>query len=733
MTSTKKSWKLQEFVAHSSNVTCLAIGPTSGRVMVTGGEDKKVNMWAIGKPNVLLSLSGHTTPVQCVQFNSSEELVCAGSQSGTLKIWDPEAAKVVRTLTGHKADIKSLDFHPYGEFVASGSLDTTVRLWDVRRKGCIISYKGHTNAVNHLQFSPDGRWVISAGEDGLVKLWDLNAGKLLADFILHTGPVNKVEFHPREFLVATGSSDRTVKFWDLETFGLISSTDVEASAVRSIRFHPEGLCLFSGGHDSLRAYSWEPSICYEAQTLGWGNVSDMAFSSNQLIGASYQGANVGIWVANMMGLEDTIERTTNEAYVGKVEINHSVQQLEQPTYKKQSPSRKSFPTRPKTSSSKTKKPAAKEEDSGLDEFNKTVEEKLGDPNYVYENIFKPSTGLSRSPTAQRKNPEPFLPKDDEKQKALPQLAEAKPAPVSVSKNKETVPAATPAQNQQIVYQPPMKQQEPFQPPHSEADHKPYPNASPNSAAQFPVQYQQQSRVSQPSQQPRTSQASQQPRASQTPQQSRASQQSRQARQQPAVDERMKGLNLNDFSKVKDNVRSQTPNDEESTLAILERSHTSICQIMQARLKNLSLVSKLWTDGDIKAAVESASSMSDQSVFVDIMNILAMKQSLWTLDICGAVLPQLKILFSSNYESYIETGSQSLKLVLKNFSQLIKSSLSVPPGAIGVDLSREERYQKCDKCFKAIKDIRYVINERTHTPGRIGTLCRELSLALTVFD
>ena len=45
---------IEEFVAHSANVTCLAIGPTSGRVMVTGGEDKKVNMWAIGKPNVIL-------------------------------------------------------------------------------------------------------------------------------------------------------------------------------------------------------------------------------------------------------------------------------------------------------------------------------------------------------------------------------------------------------------------------------------------------------------------------------------------------------------------------------------------------------------------------------------------------------------------------------------------------------------------------------------------------------
>lgn len=41
----------------------------------------------------LQTLSGHTSPVEYVKFNSGEDLVIAGSQSGTLKIWDLEAAK----------------------------------------------------------------------------------------------------------------------------------------------------------------------------------------------------------------------------------------------------------------------------------------------------------------------------------------------------------------------------------------------------------------------------------------------------------------------------------------------------------------------------------------------------------------------------------------------------------------------------------------------------------------
>lgn len=113
------------------------------------------------------SLSGHTTPVECVCFGHSEDLVCAGSQTGALKIWDLEAAKLLRTFTGHKGAIKCMDFHPYGDYLTTGSCDSNIKLWDTRKRGCIVTYSSHHVAVNSLQFSPDGQWIASACEDGL--------------------------------------------------------------------------------------------------------------------------------------------------------------------------------------------------------------------------------------------------------------------------------------------------------------------------------------------------------------------------------------------------------------------------------------------------------------------------------------------------------------------------------------------------------------------------------------
>lgn len=39
------------------------------------------------------SLSGHTSPVESVTFDSGEVLVLAGSTSGVIRLWDLEESK----------------------------------------------------------------------------------------------------------------------------------------------------------------------------------------------------------------------------------------------------------------------------------------------------------------------------------------------------------------------------------------------------------------------------------------------------------------------------------------------------------------------------------------------------------------------------------------------------------------------------------------------------------------
>ncbi|MBA0779038.1 hypothetical protein Gotri_003321 [Gossypium trilobum] len=294
---------VEEFVAHTTNVNCLSMGKKTCRLLITGGDDHKVNVWAIGKPTSLMSLCGHTSPVESLAFDSAEVFVLAGSSTGGIKLWDLEETKMVRGLTGHRSNCTALEFHPFGEFFVSGSMDTNLKVWDIRKKGCIHTYKGHTRGISTIRFTPDGRWVVSGGFDNVVKIWDLTAGKLLNEFKFHEGHIRTIDFHPLEFLLATGSADRTVKFWDLETFELIGSSRPEATGFHSIAFHPDGRTLFCGADDGLKVYSWEPVVCHDSVDMGWSTLGDLCINEGKLLGCSYYRNSVGVWVADIAHIE----------------------------------------------------------------------------------------------------------------------------------------------------------------------------------------------------------------------------------------------------------------------------------------------------------------------------------------------------------------------------------------------------------------------------------------------
>lgn len=167
MTTTFDLFGLDEIQAHSQKVTSLDIGET-GRVLVTGGQDRNVNLWAFGNEKCFMSLPGHNGQVDCVKFTSGDDLVYSADENGIIKRWDLNTQPGCVTFYGHMKSVRTLDFHPHGNYIfASGSNDTTVRLWDVRKSdSCFSKYRGHIANVNSVKFSPDGWWIASAGTEG---------------------------------------------------------------------------------------------------------------------------------------------------------------------------------------------------------------------------------------------------------------------------------------------------------------------------------------------------------------------------------------------------------------------------------------------------------------------------------------------------------------------------------------------------------------------------------------
>lgn len=650
--ATKTAWRLQEFVAHASTVSSVALGKSSGRLLATGGEDCRVNLWSVNKPNCIMSLTGHTSPVESVRFNPSEKLIVAGSQSGSLRVWNMEEAKIQRTLMGHKTSVCSLDFHPYGEFVASGSLDTNIKLWDVRRKGCVFRYKGHTQAVRCLRFSPDGKWLASSSDDNSVKLWDLSAGKIMAEFTEHRGPVQIVEFHPNEYLLASASGDRTVRFWDLEKFQPVGCVEGEAAPFRTILFSSDGGCLFCGGRDALRVYGWEPERCFDTVPVTWGKVSDLSLCNNQLIGVSIALTNVSSYVVDLNRVK-MVRPEAAGSLPPEVPISHPT-----PT----ASSLRRIYERPSTTCSKPKRASP-----SSDEDEKESSAEIQNPE-EYNEIFQPKKAISRTPP---RNSEPFpAPPEDEcvpAKESVPPAAEVTTPVTAIKKSREQLNRPPVASSTPTVC--------------------PDPPAAPSTPSHPPV-------ISA-------------------------------ARKEPI------GLKVADFLPV---VKGSSPAEvgDEDAMGQIRKGHDTMCMVLTSRMRNLDTVRAVWSAGDVKTSMDSAVAVNDLSVVVDMLNIINQKASLWKLDLCLTVLPQIEKLLQSKYESYVQTGCISLKLVLQRFLPLITDTLAAPP-SVGVDISREERLTKCKMCYKQLRGLSLLVKSRASQSGRYGSAFRELHLLMCALE
>eukprot|EP00520_Triparma_pacifica_P001037 CAMPEP_0118653624 /NCGR_PEP_ID=MMETSP0785-20121206/11926_1 /TAXON_ID=91992 /ORGANISM="Bolidomonas pacifica, Strain CCMP 1866" /LENGTH=544 /DNA_ID=CAMNT_0006546171 /DNA_START=88 /DNA_END=1718 /DNA_ORIENTATION=- len=293
---------------HGKAIRCLKFsrGVAAGSVFATGGDDKMVKLFRVGRANPVNSMSGNASSVVGLSFSPNEQQLLSASEGGSLKIFDLAEGRVSRSLNGHLAKVNGCDYHPYGEFIVSGGDDTNVKVWDVRHKRCIQTYKGHSRYVTDIGFSPDGQWVASCSKlDGTLKIWDLIAGKQLHSFSISTegsnnGPTS-FEFNPCEFLMAVTAGDSMVKFLDMERFEVMGSTPNDPSKVNRICWfdgsqssEKDGVVpakLLSATNDSLRSWEVDPTItCNAWADARWGGaVADMVVNqSRQLVVGSFQ-------------------------------------------------------------------------------------------------------------------------------------------------------------------------------------------------------------------------------------------------------------------------------------------------------------------------------------------------------------------------------------------------------------------------------------------------------------
>ncbi|XP_051145043.1 katanin p80 WD40 repeat-containing subunit B1 homolog KTN80.4-like isoform X2 [Andrographis paniculata] len=758
-TTTKRAYKLQEFVAHSLSVNCLKIGRKSSRVLVTGGEDHKVNLWAIGKPNAILSLSGHSSGIDSVSFDSSEVLVAAGAASGTIKLWDLEEAKIIRTLTGHRSNCISLDFHPFGEFFASGSLDTNLKIWDIRRKGCIHTYKGHTRGVNAIRFTPDGRWVVSGGEDNTVKLWDLTAGKLLHDFKFHEGQVQCIDFHPHEFLLATGSADRTVKFWDLETFELIGSAGPETTGVRCMTFNPDGRTLLCGLHENLKVFSWEPIRSHDTVDVGWSKLSDMNVHEGKLLGCSFNQSCVGVWVVDISRIEPYAMGSTARMNGEDAKSNSGGSSLLTEEKVKANLGRLSISNSDPVKETRSLTRLSAQQSSDLNKDTKSIASTVSTPSTPQRSNVPKTTQTNSSGVANSTN-------------LKRQPVKVQPTSVSVFNRSDVIPIVVPRNNSKLEQAAESGKEDatvkavplPLQTRTSELrrlinsrednerpniscqpdnefsrhmdlgvsdrggdtsskisvagvsmadrkhrDDKPVISRKVDTNATFDAfsRYQPENYEFRANNMDMDTSHIEDKRGGRTHSitstwENRGRSSFRPGRTSANVSGK---LSARSYPVTEEN-ESVSANDEDAVVDLMEM-HNQFMGIMKSRMSKLQVIFNFWQRHDIKGALNSIGKMSDHSVLADVISILADKTDMVTLDICSCLLPLLSELVESEMDRHQDIALDMLLKLVRVFGSVIYSSVSAP-ASVGVDIEAEQRLERCNVCYVELEKVKHCL-------------------------
>jgi WD40 repeat protein len=243
---------------HTSYLNCVAFSP-DGRRIATASSDRTVKVWDTGTGQEVLTLTGHGNPVYGVAFSPDGQRIATASWDNTARVWDARTGKQLLSLAGHIGSrtgrpvwVQSVAFSPDGLRLATAGHDGTAKVWDARTGKELATCKGHgrylTSQVLCVAFSPDGQRLATGGEDHTAKVWDAVTGNELFSLEGHpAGRVNSVCFSPDGQRIATASQDRTAKVWDANTRKELLTIKGHTRDVHSVCFSPDGQRLATGG------------------------------------------------------------------------------------------------------------------------------------------------------------------------------------------------------------------------------------------------------------------------------------------------------------------------------------------------------------------------------------------------------------------------------------------------------------------------------------------------------
>jgi WD40 repeat protein len=248
-----------------------------------------VRIWAVnsGNHSPLIIYHGHTAGVQAVAWSPDGNRIVSGSNDKTVQVWDALTGTQVALYRGHTNFVNTVAWSPDGKTIVSGSADGTVRVWDVATSKQMYVYRGHQASVNSVMWSPDSQRIASGASDKTVQILDATSGNRLYTYRGHTDVVSSVSWSPDGKHIASGSWDKTVQVWDSLTGNVLytyNGYNVRAAQLDPTKgVLPDLIFVVAWSHNGKRIAAVTQVYCGDvcAVILGWDAYTERNFTFYQ--------------------------------------------------------------------------------------------------------------------------------------------------------------------------------------------------------------------------------------------------------------------------------------------------------------------------------------------------------------------------------------------------------------------------------------------------------------------
>ncbi|KAJ6804399.1 transcriptional corepressor LEUNIG isoform X1 [Iris pallida] len=238
--------------ASANKVVCCHFS-SDGKLLATGGHDKKAVLWHTDTLKPQSTLEEHTSMITDVRFSSSMPRLATSSHDKTVRVWDADnPGYSLRTFTGHSTSVMSLDFHPNKEdLICSCDEDGEIRYWSITNGSCAGVFKGGST---QMRFQPRLGKYLAAAFQNAISIIDAETQACRFSLQGHMKRVDSFCWDPTGELVASVSED-SVRVWSVGSGSegeCVHEWNCNGTKFQSCVFHPSyPTLLVIGGYQAI--------------------------------------------------------------------------------------------------------------------------------------------------------------------------------------------------------------------------------------------------------------------------------------------------------------------------------------------------------------------------------------------------------------------------------------------------------------------------------------------------